>query len=172
MIHLSGAIRIATQQELQREGDIYAQQGWELKDPTTHNVSITVNEGDIEALARFLRQRPRDKRSRVWTDRRGIQHEDRTVTLYLKGTEMAGNWVRLRAALDPDAHAPQASQPPAGAERPRPAPPVRRSSTGAAVAPAAPAAPTPEPSMAWAAPPARPETPPSFSSDADDELPF
>lgn len=171
MIHLSGAIRIATQQELEREGQIYAERGWELKDPTTHNVSITINEDDIEALATFLRERPRDKRARVWTDRRGIQHEARTVTLYLKGTEMAGNWVRLRAALNPQLdHQPTA----AAAGRPKAAPPVRR--TPPAPGPTAPARPltpaVPPPSMGWAAPQTRPETPPSFTDDSDDELPF
>lgn len=176
MIFLSGAIRIATPQELQREGEVYAQRGWELKDPTTHNVSITIDEQDIEALAEYLRQRPRDKRSRAWTDRRGIQHEARTVTLYLKGTEMAGNWVRLRATLDPEAMDPQPSSSPA-VGRARPAPPVRRPaaprSTTTPVTPAAaPQQAAPQPSMGWAAAPARPDAPPSFPSDADEELPF
>lgn len=175
MIHLSGAIRIATEQELMREGEVYAQRGWTLKDPTTHNVSITVNEDDIEDLAAYLRQRPRDKRSRAWTDRRGIQHEARTVTLYLKGTEMAGNWIRLRAAIDPQAPQP-VSQASATGERQRPAPPVRRAATPQAApapaqSPAAALEPV-DPSLAWACTPDRPPVYTADGDDDDDELPF
>lgn len=160
MIYLSGAIRIATEQELMREAEVYAQRGWTLKDPTTHNVSITLDEDDLDAFASYLQQRPRDKRLRIWTDRHGVQHEARTVTFYLKGTEMAGNWVRLRASVGsqptqlPD-------QPAPAPDRPRAAPPIRRT----------PAAATPAPSMAWAT---TPNQPPSSSAESDDydDIPF
>lgn len=167
MIFLSGAIRTTSQQELLREGEVYAERGWELKDPTTHSVAITIDEGDIDALAAYLHQRPRDKRLKTWTDRSGQQHQTRTVTLYLKGTEMAGNWVRLRAALS----LPSEQQPVAGAShapaRQRPEPPVRRSNQQP-VAQSTPATQAPDAPMAWASGAA---TQPA-SDDGSDELPF
>lgn len=100
MIFLNGSINIATAEELQREADYYAQQGWELRDPTTHQVRLQIAREDIDALCAYLKALPADRKPKVWTDRKGERHEAEAVSIRLKGTEMAGNWTKLRACLD------------------------------------------------------------------------
>lgn len=170
-IFLTGAVRLVPQEEILREGQVYANNGWTLKDPTTHKVAITIKEQDIEALAQFLRNKKRDDKPSRWTDRNGNQREDQTVTLYLKGTEMAGNWVRLRAALNDGQQAAAGSAP-----RNRPSPPIRR---GPGNPPPAPVQPSPAPAAAAATPALPLSDPfaaaPGSSTDASDDnaaLPF
>jgi len=129
MIYLSGSINLCSQADLEREAEFFATNHWELKDPTTHRVAVTVDESDIDALAQFLRNKPRDRKPKVWTDRNGEQHQAQTVTFFLNGTEMTGNWTRLRARLDPDGQSnlPQTGSAPT--RQGRAAAPIRRSST-------------------------------------------
>jgi hypothetical protein len=169
MIYLSGSINLCNQAELQREAELYARNGWELKDPTTHRVSVTIDEADIDAFCQYLRSRPRDRKPKIWTDRDGQQHQVQTVTFFLNGTEMTGNWTRLRARIDPTARPAAAQAPATGQRQARTAPPVRRSPTPQAQAngfpqpqaqpqaPVAPAAPV------WNSQPLEPD---------DDDIPF
>ena len=178
MIYLSGAINLSSQADLEREAELFARNGWELKDPTTHRVSVTIDEADIDAFCQFLRSRPRDRRPKVWTDRNGQQHQAQTVTFFLNGTEMTGNWTRLRARLDPDAQIAAAQGATAGVRQARTAPPVRRSPTpppqaqangfpqsSAPHAAAATATPVAEATPTW-------NSQPSWDQDDDDDVPF
>lgn len=170
MIYLSGAINLSSQADLQREAELFARNGWELKDPTTHRVSITIDEGDIDAFCQFLRSRPRDRKPKIWTDRNGQQHQAQTVTFFLNGTEMTGNWTRLRGRLDPNAR-PGTSQ---GTAAPQPqartASPVRRPPSPQAQA------------NGYPQPQAQPQAPAAFAAplwnsqpsvnEEDDDIPF
>lgn len=177
MIYLSGAINLVPQAELQREAELFARNGWELKDPTTHKVSITIAEQDIDAFCQYLRNRPRDRKPKVWTDRQGQEHQAQTVTFYLNGTEMTGSWTRLRGRFDPQAKPPAVGGGSAvGATRSRPAPPVRRVSTpqppadGFVPAPAVAAAaavPAASPAAQWTAQPSW-----NSAGDDDEDIPF
>lgn len=173
-IFLTGSIKLLGQEEIQREAERYAQNGWEYRDPTTHRVSVTIAQADIEAFCDYLRNRPVDRQPKVWRDRDGIEHQAPAVTFFLNGSEMTGNWIRLRSAL----HSTPQDSPQAGAAttpqpvRRAPAPaPVRRSP-----APAAPAAAAPPPA-AVAGASAAPAQPPVWNSapldpEDDDDIPF
>jgi len=165
MIYLSGSINLMGPQELQREAELFSRNGWELRDPTTHKVSVTIAQEDIEAFCDYLRSRPADRKPKVWRDRNGVEHQAPTVTFFLNGSEMTGTWTRLRARLDPAAQPRQSA--PASAAPSTTAPPVRR--------PPAPirnhshAAPGPATAPAqWSQPPARQDE----SGDVDDDIPF
>ncbi len=162
MIFLSGSINLSTQQELQREAEFFSRNGWELKDPTTHRVSVTIAQEDIEAFCDYLRSKAPDRKPKVWRDRNGVEHQAPTVTFFLNGTEVTGTWTRLRARLDPQAQQRQAQAP--APTRTSAAPPVRRS-------------PSPIPQPSHAEPPQRlatPDSPPVWQADAfdDEEVPF
>lgn len=162
MIFLSGSINLCTQQELQREAEFFSRNGWELKDPTTHRVSVTIAQEDIEAFCDYLRSKAPDRKPKVWRDRNGVEHQAPTVTFFLNGTEVTGTWTRLKARLDPQAQQRQA-QPPLPARQSTPAP-VRRSATP----------PQPPTYAQPAQPPATPDRPPVWQSEAfeDEEVPF
>jgi|GEM_PF-6111092 hypothetical protein len=172
-IYLTGSINLLSQEQIQREAERYAANGWEYRDPTTHRVSVQVAQEDIEAFCDYLRNRPLDRQPKVWRDRDGNQHQTPTVTFFLNGSEMTGNWIRLRSALN---STPQAS-PQVGAAttsqpvRRTPAPaPVRRAAGASAPAAAAP------PTVAVPQPRATPEQPPVWNSDPldpedDDDFP-
>jgi hypothetical protein len=126
MIYLSGSIKLLSQAERQRQADVYARNGWELKEPSTHRVSITLDETDIDAFCQYLRGRPRDHK--MWTDRNGQQHQSQTVTFFLNGCEMTGNWTRLRAGLDPNTRdTPSKAQVSSSRKERTPAPVIRSS---------------------------------------------
>lgn len=166
-IYLSGAINLVRPEEIQREADLYSQNGWEYKDPTTHKVSVQIAQRDIDAFCDWLRSRPADRRPKVWRDRDGNEHQEPTVTFYLNGSEMTGSWIRLRSRLNTNAPEPAQMQSTAGPVR-RAAAPVRRSAPQAAAAPpldaaAQPQAPTSRP-PAWNTAPLEPED--------DDDIPF
>lgn len=163
MIYLSGSINLRSQQELQREAELFSRNGWELRDPTTHTVSVTIAQEDIDAFCDYLRSRPVDRKPKVWRDRDGNEHQAPTVTFFLNGSEMTGTWTRLRARLDPSA-APRQSTPSTTA-RPAAHAPVRRAP-----------APTRNTSHVATTPPAaQPDQPIAWqgqSDDIDDEIPF
>lgn len=174
MIYLSGSINLVPQTELQREAELFARNGWELKDPTTHKVSITIAERDIEAFCQYLRNRSRDRKPKIWTDRHGQEHQEQTVTFYLNGSEMTGSWTRLRARLDPQSK-PAASADGAGPGRQRQAPPVRRVSAPTQAQDLAPTAATAPPAPpAVASPAAQWNAQPILNSadEDDDDIPF
>lgn len=162
-IYLSGAINLVSQEEIQREADLYAQNGWEYRDPTTHKVSVQIAQRDIEAFCDYLRNKPLDRRPRVWRDRDGHEHQEPTVTFYLNGIEMTGTWIRLRSKLNTT---PQPAAAPATPARRAPAPLRRNTTAAAAPNPAAPQQPpvTPNPPQAQNSAPLDPEI--------DDEVPF
>lgn len=162
MIFLSGSINLSTQQELQREAEFFSRNGWELKDPTTHRVSVTIAREDIDSFCEYLRSKAPDRKPKVWRDRNGVEHQAPTVTFYLNGTEVTGTWTRLRARIDPQAQPAKASAS-APARSAAPAP-VRR-------------APAPLPQPSHAEPmqrPSTPDRPPAWQSDDfdDEEVPF
>lgn len=171
-IYLSGAINLVSQEELQREAEVYATNGWEYRDPTTHKVAVQLAHRDIEAFCEYLRSRPLDRRPKVWRDRDGNEHREETVSFYLNGSEMTGTWIRLRAKLNTQAQG-QAQSPATGsAAAPstsvrRAAAPLRRPPAAAAAAPSAvaqqrPA--TPERQPAW--------NTASLEPEEDDDIPF
>lgn len=162
-IYLHGSINLASQEDLQREAERFAANGWELRDPTTHKVSISIAQRDIDAFCDYLRSRPLDQKSKVWRrDSDGNEHQDPSITFYLNGSEITGTWIRLRSRLRTDA-APAPASAPAGASQParaaRPATPapVRRAASPAAQ-------------------PARPESQTTWQSPAgegdEDDIPF
>lgn len=173
-IYLSGAINIVSQEELQREAEVYATNGWEYRDPTTHKVAVQLAHRDIEAFCEYLRSRPLDRRPKVWRDRDGNEHREETVSFYLNGSEMTGTWIRLRAKLNTQAQGQGQAQSPATGSAAAPstsvrraAAPLRRPPAAAAAAPSAvaqqrPA--TPERQPAWNTAPLEPEE--------DDDIPF
>lgn len=166
MIYLSGAINLRTVEEMQREADIYQQNGWTLRDPTTHRVTVSIDEKDIEAFCDYLRNKPRDERLKTWTDRNGQQRQSRTISFYLNGTEMTGNWVRLRSRLDSTVQSNQNS-------RPAPAPAAAPNQPGRASAAAPQRQPAPAPTRAPASSPAAVWTAPPPSPLHDDhDIPF
>lgn len=172
-IYLSGAINLVSQDELQREAGIYAQNGWEYKDPTTHKVSVQIAQRDIEAFCDYLRNKPVDRRPRVWRDRDGNEHQEPTVTFFLNGSEMTGTWIRLRSSLKTT---PQGLGEAAAASTPTPAP-VRRTPAPVRRAPATASTPAPAAVPAPQHPPATPDRPPVWTSapldpEDDDEIPF
>ena len=155
MIYLSGAINLRTVEEMQREADIYQQNGWTLRDPTTHRVTVSIDEKDIEAFCAYLRNKPRDERMKTWTDRNGQQQQARTVSFYLNGTEMTGNWVRLRSRLDPVA---QNSRPAAPGAAPMPAQPRQpQHAPQRQPAPMPTRAPASSPAAVWSSSPQQPQ---------------
>ena len=172
-IFLTGSIKLLAQEEIQREAERYAQNGWEYRDPTTHRVSVQIAQDDIEAFCNYLRNRPLDRQPKRWSDRDGNEHQTSTVTFFLNGSEMTGNWIRLRSALNttPQA-APQAAAAPVSQARRTPAPPPVRRSPAAAPPPAPAQAPVPVPQA-----PATPDRPPVWTSaplapEDDDDIPF
>lgn len=173
-IFLTGSINLLAQEEIQREAERYAQNGWEYRDPTTHRVSVQIAQEDIDAFCDYLRNKIPDRKPKVWRDRDGNEHQTQTVTFFLNGSEMTGNWIRLRSALHTT---PQASHQPGAASaqtpvRRTPAPaPVRRSTAAMGPAPAA------QPPVAAPQSPATPDRPPVWTSapldpEDDDEIPF
>lgn len=173
-IFLTGSIKLLGAEEIQREAERYAANGWEYRDPTTHRVSVQIAREDIDAFCDYLRNRPLDRQPKVWRDRDGNEHQTPTVTFFLNGSEMTGNWTRLRSALN---STPQASPQPGAAPgqaspRRTPAPaPIRRSPAASAPTAAAP------PPVAVPQPPATPDRPPVWSSaplepEDDDDIPF
>jgi hypothetical protein len=168
-IFLSGAINLVSQEELQREADLYAANGWEYRDPTTHKVSVQIAQQDIEAFCDYLRSRPVDRRPKVWRDRDGNEHQEPTVTFDLNGSEMTGTWIRLRSKLNTT----QQASPPAAAATSAPAAPVRRAAAPVRRAPVAAAA----PALVVQERPATPDRPPVWNSgplepEDDDDIPF
>jgi hypothetical protein len=165
MIYLSGSINLMSQQELQREAELFSRNGWELRDPTTHRVSVTIAQEDIDAFCDYLRNRPADRKPKVWRDRNGEEHQASTVTFFLNGSEMTGSWTRLRARLDPSAQPRQSDTTTTTAARPAPHPPVRRApdpSRNNSHVPAAPPSAQPAQPAAWQA----------EAFDDDDDIPF
>lgn len=167
-IYLSGAINLVSQEELKREAEVYAQNGWEYRDPTTHKVSVQIAQRDIEAFCDYLRNRPVDRKPKVWRDRDGNEHQEPTVTFYLNGSEMTGTWIRLRSSLRTTPQA-VAQQPSAAGHAPAP---VRR-----APAPVRRAVPASAPAAVAQERPATPDRPPVWNSapldpEDDDDIPF
>lgn len=117
MIYVSGFLNVLSQEEQQREADKYAENGWELKDPSSHNVRIIIDDKDLDRFCDHLKSLPFDKKPRTWTDRNGETHTYQTVSFYMKGSAIAGNHIKLRAAIK-DQQAPGAFE--------RQAPPAQR----------------------------------------------
>lgn len=182
MIFLTGSVNQLTPQQMQQKAERYQANGWEQREANTHSVRVTIAMDDIEAFCSYLRALTPDNRPKVWTDRNGERHEAPACSFWLRGVEVAGNWIRLSAALsdrtsDRSLPAPAASTASATAtasRRPAPAP-VRRTTAPTASAPAGdpPAAPgwqSPDP-VATQAPAANSwnTAPADFD---DDDIPF
>ena len=163
MIFLSGSINELSQSDQQQEADFYQQKGWALKDPTTHDVRIMIEDKDLDGFIEYLRALPLDKKPRVWKDRNGTEHVSETVSFRLKGTQMAGNWVKLRAAIktQQDLSSPAHQQP-------RQTPQVRPQAAAAAATAPIPSQPVPN------AAPAQWDTAPVAAQTAafDEDIPF
>lgn len=126
MIFLTGSVNRLTPQQMQQEAERYQANGWEQREANTHSVRVTIAMDDIEAFCSYLRALTPDNRPKVWTDRNGERHEAPACSFWLRGVEIAGNWIRLSAALNDRA-----------SDRPSPAPPpVRRTTAPTASAPA------------------------------------
>lgn len=122
MIYVSGFFSAASQEDQQREADLYSRNGWTLKEASTHNARIIIDKKDIEAFCSYLRGLPADKKTRVYTDRDGISHDIETVSLYLKGYA-ADRFIRLKGSFKTSDGVMQRQQP-ARATTPRQAPPM------------------------------------------------
>lgn len=99
MIFLSGFINFLTQAQQQEEEARYIEKGWDLKEPSTHSVRIMIEASDLDAFCEHLKSLPLDKQTREWTDRNGQVHKSETVSIYLKGSQLSGNYVKLKAAI-------------------------------------------------------------------------
>lgn len=99
MIFLSGFIDFLSQEDQNREAELYASNGWDLKDPSSHKVRIIIEDKDIDAFCEYIKSLPYDKKPRQWTDRNGETHISQTVSFSMKGSQLAGNYVKLRATL-------------------------------------------------------------------------
>lgn len=143
MIFLTGSVNRLTPQQMQQEAERYQANGWEQREANTHSVRVTIAMDDIEAFCSYLSALTPDNRPKVWTDRNGERHEAPACSFWLRGVEIAGNWIRLSAALndrpsDRPSLAPAASTASATASasrRPAP-PPVRRVTAPMTSAPA------------------------------------
>jgi hypothetical protein len=173
MIFLNGSINRLSQQQIEQEAAAYEANGWELRDSTSHNVRITIAVEDIPAFCEYLQQLPLDQKPKVWTDRRtGERLEAPAVSFYLKGVEMAGNWISLKAGLkNRDNRAQPSAAPtatPAGTPARRSAQAPLRRSTAAAAAPSGAS------QLPLAAPPAAPgwHSAPLSNDLEDDDVPF
>lgn len=179
MIFLTGSVNRLTPQQMQQEAERYQANGWEQREANTHSVRVTIAMDDIEAFCSYLRQLTPDNKPKVWTDRNNQRHEAPACSFWLRGVEVAGNWIRLAAALrERSADRPSESVAPAAStaasRRPAPAP-MRR--TAANLSPAVLGAPPAAPGWQKAAaaiPPAQASnTWNTASTDFDDDnIPF
>lgn len=133
MIFLTGSVNRLTPQQMQQEAERYQANGWKQREASTHSVRVTIAIEDIEAFCSYLRALPPDNKPKVWTDRNNERHEVPACSFWLRGVEIAGNWIRLSAALndqpfDRPSSAPATSTASAAASASRrlAPPPVRR----------------------------------------------
>lgn len=164
MIFLTGAINTVSLENQNREVEVYQKNGWALKDPTTHDVRIVIEEKDIEEFIKFLRSLPSDPKPKVWKDRNGKEHVNETVSFRMKGTEMSETWVKLRAAIKTDQDLSSPSHQHSGG--------YRQTAPAARQAPAAHIADQPISSPAAQWKPAPTPTPAAEASIFDEDIPF
>lgn len=160
IINLSGAVNACTVEDMQQEADRYATNGWTLRDPTTHKVSVSIAVKDVEAFCEWLRSQPADRIPKAWSkDSDGRIIKEPSISFYLDGSEVTGSWTRLRSRINTDQRPAPAGSAPAPRRNPAP---VRRDPH-----PAAAAAHVPPATPAWNANTGIPSNP--FN---DDDIPF
>jgi len=122
IINLSGSINACSVEDMQREADRFADNGWTLRDPTTHTVSVSIAVKDLEAFCDYLRSRPQDRNPKAWSKAPdGTIIKEPSVSFYLDGSEMTGTWIRLRSRIKTDgATAPSSASTPTPTRRQAP----------------------------------------------------
>ena len=103
-IYLSGAVNTRSLDEQNKQSQLFAEKGWELKGgPSTHSVKVSIPADRVDDFCAWLKVQPEDQKVERFTTRTGEEVERRYVSFYLDGKEMTGSWTKLSKAIKGDA---------------------------------------------------------------------
>jgi len=103
-IYLSGAINTRSLDEQNKQAQLFADKGWELKGgPSTHSVKISIPADRVTDFCAWLQAQPEDQKVERFTTRAGEEVERRYVSFYLDGKEMTGSWTKLSKVIKGEA---------------------------------------------------------------------
>ena len=103
-IYLSGAVNTRSLEEQNKQAQLFADKGWELKGgPSTHSVKVSVPADRVADFCAWLQSQPADQKVERFTTRTGEEVERRYVSFYLDGKEMTGSWTKLSKTIKGEA---------------------------------------------------------------------
>ena len=103
-IYLSGAVNTRSLEEQNKQVQLFADKGWELKGgPATHSVKVSIPADRVSAFCAWLQSQPEDQKVERFTTRDGNEVERRYVSFYLDGKEMTGSWTKLTKTIKGEA---------------------------------------------------------------------
>jgi len=103
-IYLAGAINTRSLDEQNKQAQLFADKGWELKGgPNTHSVKVSIPADRVADFCTWLQSQPEDQKVERFTTRAGEEVERRYVSFYLDGKEVTGSWTKLSKTIKGDA---------------------------------------------------------------------
>jgi hypothetical protein len=96
-IKIQGSVNRLSADDLQRERDRYQEMGWEyFPEGLSHKVRVQVPLDQIDEFCEALKALRPDKKGIIQINRSTNEKiEIPSVSIYLSGSEMAGNWIKL-----------------------------------------------------------------------------
>ena len=96
MTKLGGSVNRLTPDELAAERARYEENGWRFPEGLTHKVRIQIPVDELEDFCAAAKQLRQDRKGMYDRGAEGREAGTRpSVSLYLSGSEMAGNWISL-----------------------------------------------------------------------------